>query len=173
MVLRHAGERRLVDAERHGLEESAVGRHLIAGIDDDNIAHHHIFAWHLGGLTVAYHLHGLVVVHLIENGELSVGLQLEVESHAGGQDDGNEDADWLEEHTGVFAQTPVLIARNKHGKHTGHKENNHQRVGELTEEALQKRLFFGRREHIDAVLGTAAQHLLLRKPVKFSVIAHK
>ena len=154
-----AGERRLVDVEHHGLQQFAVGRDLLAGVENHDVAHHDVLAGHLHGVAVADHLHGLVVVHLVEQRELLVGLQLEDEGQPRGQQDGDEDADGLEEYAGAFMQAPELVARDADRERAGDEEDDDQRVAEFLEKPLPQRVFLGRGQYVDPVLFPAFRHL--------------
>ena len=136
MAHRFARKCGLVDIERNRLEELAVGGHLLAGIEDHDVAYHHVLLRDLHGVAVADHLYGFVVVDLVEERELLVGLQLEVECKACGEEYGDEDAYRLEEYAGAVVEAVVFIARDTDGKRTGDKEDDDQRVAELFKEAL-------------------------------------
>ena len=89
---------RLVNAELCGLQESCVGRNLFADIQHDYIADDNIAFFYLLGVTVAHYRHGILVVHLVEHLKLLLRLHLGKESHAGGEEYGNDDAGRLEEY---------------------------------------------------------------------------
>ena len=50
-----AGQRRLIDAQRAGLQQAQLGRHLVAVGDQDNIARHKLFGRYLDHAPVAPH----------------------------------------------------------------------------------------------------------------------
>ena len=106
---RLAGERRFIHTERNGVKQLAVGRNLIAGVEDDDVAYHHILTRYGGHGAVAHHLNKLIVVYLIENFERLVGFLLKDERQRGCKTDGHEDADRLKEHLPVFFQAEILI----------------------------------------------------------------
>ncbi len=133
---RLAGEGRLVDVQRHGLEQLAVGRNFLAGVEDDDVAHDHVLARNLGDIAVADDLHRLVVVHLIEQGELAVGLKLEDECQTRGQEYGDEYSYGFEEYSSAFAESPVLVARDAYRQGACDEQDDDQRVFEFFEEAF-------------------------------------
>ena len=170
---RFARERRLVDMQAHRTEQARIGGNLLPGLEHEDIAHHHIALGHLHHIAVADDGHQLMVVLLVEDGELLLGLQLEVEAQACGQQDGHEDADRLEKHGGAFLQSPVFVARHANGKHANHHEDDDQRVGELLEEEPPQRRFCGRGEHIGAMLLATGDHLCVGKTFISMVFGHE
>lgn len=156
---RFAGQRRFVHVQVDGLDQLAVGGHLLAGIDDDEVAHDDVAAGHLRELAIAIDLDGLVVIDLVEEGKLLVGLPFEVEGQTGGQQDGHEDAGGLEEHFGAMLKAEELVERDADGQGTGDEEHDDERVGKLAEELFPQRLFLGRGEHVAAILLAAGSHL--------------
>ena len=99
----------LVYVEGHGLDELTVGRYLLARVENHDVAYDHILARNLDGVAVAYHLYGLVIVDLVEQGELLVGLELEYEREAGGEKDGYEDTDGFEEYAEPFVKAIIFV----------------------------------------------------------------
>ena len=57
---RLARERTLVYLQGGALYQASVGRYLVARLNNDEVAHHHLAACHLKGLALAYHLYGLL-----------------------------------------------------------------------------------------------------------------
>ena len=172
-VHRLARERRLVDMQTHRTKQACVGGNLLPRLEHQDIAHHHIALGHLLHIAVADDGHQLVVVLLVEDGELLLGLQLEVEAQARGQQDGHEDADRLKKHGEAFLQSPVFVARHTDGKHANHHEDDDQRVGELLKEEPPQRGFGGRGEHIGAMLLATGSHLCVGKALISKVFGHE
>ena len=79
MAERFAGEGRLVDVERDSFEQLTVGGDLIAGVENHDVSDHYILAGNLHRVPVTDDLHRLVVVDLVEDGELLLGLVFEEE----------------------------------------------------------------------------------------------
>lgn len=139
-----AGECRLVDIETHRLKQIAVGRYLLAGVEHHDVAYHYIAARNLGAVAaVAYHLHRLVVVDLIEDRELAVGLYLKPERQTGRQQYGHEYADRLEEHRHPLVERIVFIERYAHREHTYHEQNHDKRRCELLQKQFPQRRALG------------------------------
>ena len=90
---RLSGERRLVDAQRGGIEQGAVGWNLVASLHHDSVADDHIAFRYLAYVPVSDHLHGLFVVCLTEQTELAVGLILKDEGQRSGKKHCHEYAD--------------------------------------------------------------------------------
>ena len=101
---RLAGERALVDGHLHAVEQLAVGRYFLAGIEQHHIAHYNVAAGHLGDFALAHDLDRGVVVHLVENVKFLVGVYLYKKTHHRGQHDGQKYAQWLEQHVGGLVQ---------------------------------------------------------------------
>ena len=163
VAYRLTGQGGFVDTQRGRFEELTVGRHLVAGVYEDYVAHHYVLFRDLTRTTRAEHLDGIVVVHLIEQRELLVGLILEYESEARGKQDSHKDAHRFEKHRQAVAQTPVFVAGNAYRKHTCYQEDHYKRIGELAQE-LPPEWFPGRRgENIGAIFSSALLHLLRRE----------
>ena len=79
MAYRLAGECRFVDAEAYRFQQNAVGRNLVAGVENHDVVYHDIFSGNLCNAPVADHLHGLLVVDLIQDGELAFRLVFKIE----------------------------------------------------------------------------------------------
>ena len=154
-----ACERGLVDAQRYGVKQFAVGRNLVSGVEDDDVSHHHVLARDGGHGAVAQHLYRLVVVYLVENLECLVGLLLEQEAQASGQQDGHEDADGLEEDFPILAEAEVLVEGDADREHSGDEQNDDERVGELHQELFPPRLPRWRGEYVGTVPEAALRHL--------------
>ena len=101
--------------KRNRLQQLTIGRDLITCLNDDDIAHNNIPLADLASISVTDDLHQFVVVHLVEDGKLTVRLQLKHESQARSQEDGNEDSNWLEKHLRTFIQTKKLITGDAYG----------------------------------------------------------
>ena len=71
---RLARKRRLVDIEAYRLQQPSVSGNLGARGENHDVAHHNVLLGNGGGVAIADHLHRLVVVHLVQYGELLVGL---------------------------------------------------------------------------------------------------
>ena len=100
-----SGEGTLIDTQRLGGKDFSVGRHLIAVLQSDNIAHHHVTPFHLKHLRSVLaavgtgwppqHLHHPLILFLIEQIKLAVGFHLKDEADAGSQHQRHEHARWL------------------------------------------------------------------------------
>ena len=90
-----SGQARFVDLQRDGFDELSVGRDFLAGVQDDDVADHDVLAGYFVDFAVSDDGDGRLLTHLVEQVELLVGVVLEVEADAGGQEDGEEDADGL------------------------------------------------------------------------------
>ena len=166
------GERRLVDAEAHRLEQGAVGGYLHARVEDDEVAHDDVFLRHCRGIAVADNLDRLVVVDLIENGKLLVGLHLEIEGDARGQEDGNEDADGLEEDVGTLAKGKILIAGDANRQDAGYEQNDNQWIVELLEELHPQRILGRGCEDVYTKLSAVGLHLSGGQPMIVMLLLH-
>ena len=78
-------------------EEFAVGRHLVARFHNDDIAYHHLSAWYLNRLTLAEHLHGLLLAQLGEHIKLAGSIALKDETYGGCQQNSKDDTHRLNE----------------------------------------------------------------------------
>ena len=85
-----AGQVGFVDLQGHGFEQLRIGRHLVAGFEQDDVADHDLPFPHLAHLSVADHPHRGIVVHLVEEVEFAGGIDFEPERDAGGQKNGAE-----------------------------------------------------------------------------------
>ena len=166
------GERRLVDAEAHRLDQGAVGGYLHARVEDDEVAHDDVFLRHCRGIAVADNLDRLVVVDLIENGKLLVGLHLEIEGDARGQEDGNEDADGLEEDVGTLAKGKILIAGDANRQDAGYEQNDNQWIVELLEELHPQRILGRGCEDVYTKLSAVGLHLCGGQPMIVMLLLH-
>ena len=136
-----------------------VGRHLIAGFENHNVAHHHVFAGYRGYVSVAQYLHGHIVVHLVEHLEFLVGIHFHEETHKSGKRDSDENAKRLKEHSGRLAKSHHLIARNAYGKHQSHEQYLDKRVVEFLYKLRPQRCLFGRSEQVCTIFDAALSHL--------------
>ena len=78
---RLAGEGTLVDGEVETVDEDTIGGHFLAGVQQDNVAHHDVATRHLGDMAVAHHFHVDMVIGLVEQAEFLVGIDLDDEAH--------------------------------------------------------------------------------------------
>ena len=134
MSVRLAGERRLVHVQLQGFEQLAVGWHLFACLQDDDVAHHDVAPWHLAYIVIAKHLHRRVVVNLVQALEGFLVAAFQEECHPGGQQQGDDDAHRLEEDRQTGSAPFVLVNRDAHRQHEGGDENAEKRVVECSEE---------------------------------------
>ena len=93
---RLARERTLVYLQSGALYQASIGRYLVARLNNDEVAHHHLTARHLKGLALAYHLYGLLFAQGGKTMKLAGGVHLKHEAYGGGQDDGQNDANGLD-----------------------------------------------------------------------------
>ena len=130
-----AGERRLIDEQVQRLQQFAVGGHLLAGLYDDDVAHDDVASCHLAYVIVADDLHGRVVVHLVEALESLLVAAFQEVGHPRSQQQGDDDADRLEE-SGETGTSPFkLVDADAYGEDEGRDENPEQRVLEASEES--------------------------------------
>ena len=94
---RLARERRLVNLKVGRLYQSAVGRYLVAHLYYYYVANDNVFPGNLHHLAAAAHLHGRLLAQGCEHVELLGGVHLEPEADGGGQHDGQDYADGLDE----------------------------------------------------------------------------
>ena len=167
-----ARESGLVDVQADSLKQLAVGWYLVAGVEHDYVAHDNIFLGHLADVAVAYHLNGLVIVDLIEYGELAFSFLLEVEGEKRGEQDGDEYADRLEEDSGILTQSVIFIEGYADRQNAGDYQDYYQRVSELAEENLPDGIFLCRSEDVDTMLLAAFPHFRIRKSLVFDVLLH-
>ena len=160
-----AGEGRLVDVQAHCLKQFAVGWNLSAGVKHHDVAHHDILFRDFSDDAVAPYLHGLVVTDLVEQVELLVGLALEDEPEAGGQENGGENAYRFKEYLELAVKI-ILIDRNADRGHSGHKQDYDQRFTEFVEKQSPCRTAFLRGEHIGAMFGATLLHLAVGQPLE-------
>ena len=98
-----------------------VGRDFLTGLQDDDIAHDHLFSRHLADAPVADDFHQDVIVHRVQDLERLVGFHLEEEAHAAGEHDGEENADWLQEGREAFRlRSPAMYAGDDHRQEPCH-----------------------------------------------------
>ena len=90
-------QRRLVHLEVNGLKQTAVGRHFVTRLHDDDVAHHHLAPRNLMHTALAHHLHRLLLVHLREHIELLSGIALKIKPYGSGEENGYDDAYCLHE----------------------------------------------------------------------------
>ena len=154
-----ACERALVDAQTNGLQQRAVGRHLVACAEEHDVAHHHVASCYLRGVAVAHDLHRLVVVHLVEQGKFLFGFHFKIEGKTCGEEYGHEDAYGLEENFVALVQTELLVHGNADGEHAGDEQDDNEGVGKFLKKLAPQRLLGGWCEHVAAVCGTAGCHL--------------
>ena len=123
-----AGERRLVDLERRGADDPAVGRDEVARLDVDDVARDQLLHRDLADLAAAPDL-GLDDHHLLERGDARLGLALLVEPQER-VEQGEEDED----------DAGRELAGQEHAHDARHQEHDLHRVLVLAEEHLQARL---------------------------------
>ena len=166
-----ARERRLVDLHRHGFDELSVGRYLNARVEHDEVAHNDVALGHLLHMAVAHHLHGIVIVHLVEHVEGTVGLHLEPEADARGQHDGHEDARRFQEDAGV-ASLVIFEAGDAHRGQQRHEQDADDGVFKLFEKLPPQRFALGRRQYVFAILAAALGHLFGRQSLSMFRLFH-
>ncbi len=167
------GKGRLIDIESHSLKKMAIGRHFIAGIQYNHITDNHFLFRYFGNFTVAHHLHRLIVIHLVEKSEFLVGLVFKKETKTGGKQYGGENTYRLEKHLHTLVKRNIFINGDGHGKHSGHQQNDNQRVGKFFEEQFPQRFLFSRGKYIFPMLLPAFQHFAVSEAGNVLVLAHK
>ena len=169
---RLACESALVHAELDGLQELAVGGCLTAGVEHHDVAHHHVAPGHLGDVAAPDNFHRLVVVDLVEHGKFLVGLQLEIESQARGEEDGHEDAHRLEEHLRALAEREIFVDGDTHRQYAGNQQDDDERIAELIQKLFPQWGFRGWSEHVGAMLSAALNHFGLGEPHQMFALFH-
>ena len=147
-----ARKRRLVHAERHRLDEFAVGRHRFARLDDHQIAYDHFAARYFAHRAAAPHLDGLIVVDPVEAAEAAHGVPFEEKAHARGQQNGAQNADGLDE--------VALDERHRQRQGGGDEQHDDDRVAEFLGQQPPCRIVARRRDDVGPVRGAADRHLL-------------
>ncbi len=110
VAYRLSGECGLVDTQHHRLKQFAVCRHLLAGVEYNNVANNNIFFCDLLRVAVAYNLHRFIIIHLVEQCKFLVGFELEDKCKTCGKKYGNENTYRLKEHPCALTKPPELIA---------------------------------------------------------------
>ena len=167
-----AGEGGLVHSECHRFEQLPVGGNLVAGVEYHDVADNDVAFGYFYRVAVAYHAYGLLVVDLVEYGELTVGFRLEYECEPGGKYDGHEYARRLEKHGGAFVKTEILIERYAYRQCSRNEEDDNQRVAKLLQKATEKRFFLCRSKDVDAMLLTAFDNFCLGQSDKVRFFLH-
>ena len=93
--LRHgrlARKARLVNLQRHSLQEHAVGRHFIALAEYHYVAHYNVGARYFGYVSAADHLDGRLAAYGVELVETAGGVVLKIKGYACGKEYGTEDS---------------------------------------------------------------------------------
>ena len=138
-----ARQGRFVDLQRHGLHQLAVGGDRLAALDVNHVAHDHLAARNLADRTVAHHLHRHVVIDPVEPPETPLGVPLEPESDAGGQNDGADNADRLGE---------VLVHESDGERQHGRQQQDaNDRIAEFLGEQPPGRIVLRRRDDVVAM----------------------
>ena len=135
-----------------GFKQFAVGRNLAASSEYHNIPHYDVTLGNQPCMSITYHLNGLLIVHLIEDGKFAVGFHLKDECQSGSQQDGNEDSYGFKENGSLLVKSVVFVERNADGKNTSHEENDDQGIGKFPEKFLPKRFPFRRSQYVDTIL---------------------
>ena len=104
---RFAGQGRLIDLQRYGFDQSAVGWHLCTRTKDDDITHDDVALRHFGSNAVSHHLHGVFVAHCVQQVEGTIGFDFKPKSDTCSQDHGYKDTDGLEEYRWVAMVSTV------------------------------------------------------------------
>ncbi len=120
------------------------------------VAHHHVAARNLADRPPAHHLDGDIVVHPIEPPEAAHGVPLEEKPHAGGQHDGDQNADGLGE--------PAVDEGDSERQGSGQQQDPDDRVLELLDEKPPDGVVFRRRDDIRSVQTAALLHLGRAQP---------
>ena len=154
-----SGERGFVDAEIDRFEQFSVGGHLFSRGEDDDVAHHDVFPWNGATFPFSDDLHRFFVVHAVEECELAFSLHFKIEAESCRKQNGDEDADRLEEDGSVFVEHEAFVECDADGECACDEEDDDERVREFAEIFLKKGFFFGRGENVLAVEFSALCHL--------------
>jgi hypothetical protein len=146
-----AGQRRLVDLERGGGQDAAVGRHEVARLDVDDVARHELLHRQLAQGAVTANL-GLDDHHLLECGDAGRRLALLVQAHRR-----------VEQRQPDEHDAGGDLARQEQAQHAGGEQDDLHRVLVLTEECLPARLLGGLGELVRAVRRASRVRLAARQ----------
>ena len=158
-MLRHdrlTCERTLVTLQVGGLDQSRVGRNLIARLNNNDIAHNHVMTGNLCHIAVASHLHRLLLAEGCEGVKLTRGVHLKHEAHGCGYEDGEEYAQGLDK--------LAVYERQSQRHECRHDKNLYYRVVIFFNVEFPQRCSLRRREHIFSMLCAALLHLSRREP---------
>ena len=154
-----AGERTLIDYERHRVEQCAVGGDFLPCLHKHDVAHHNVSARHLGDGSVAHHLHRDVVVKLAEHLKLLVCAQFEDEAYHRGEHYRHKDAGRLKKHMQPLAEREHLVERDAYREQQRHKEYLDERVVEFLDKLRPHRRLGWRCEQVGSMQSSALLHL--------------
>ena len=164
---------RLVDHERSRLYEGAVGRYLHTRLQTHDVAHDNLTLGYLVPLAVTEHLNGFVVVDLVEKCKLTVCLIFEKECKTCCQEDGDEDADGLEEDRMPFTECKKFIEADADAENAGNEEDDDERIGELCQELAPQRFTLRWCQHVFTILPPAFRHLSVGQSRILLFFSHK
>ena len=139
---RHAltGECRFIYFEGCRLQQAAVRRHAVAGLEEHDVTWHELLGGQLHNVTRATNS-GLDNQHLLQRGDACLGLAFLAEPHHGVEQREPKQND---------ACAPLLQRHDR--DHTGDQQNHLHRVLELAEERLKARLLLLYGEGIRTIL---------------------
>ncbi len=140
--------------EEGPLHHGAVGGEFIAGLEVDQVPHHHVADVDFtqgAGADDFYHLLGFLL--LLQGGGLALLLALADGGHAVGNEDGDEDAHWLK---------PLCLPQAEQNDldHQGGQEDHNHRVLEALQELLPQWVRGELGQGIAPVLFSACFYLL-------------
>jgi len=159
-----SGQARLVDLQRDGLHQLSVGRHFLAGVQYDDVAHDHVFSWNLVYFSVSDDGDGCFFSHLVEEVELLVGVVFKVESYARGEEDGEEYSDGF----GILAFDDGDDER----EYGSHQQDADDGVLEFLQVKFPYGRSFGWSQQVGSMLGTAFPYLFVGQSDVIIVLFH-
>ena len=154
---RFTRERRFVDLQIDTLVERAVGRNLVARLDDHHIAHDHILASHFHHMSAAAHLHRLFFAQCSQHVEFAGSIHLKPEAHRGGQHNGKDDADGFH----IFALDGCEPQRDERSQH----QYSDDGVVVFFQIQFPQRSTFRRSQCVLAMFNSAFFHFMSLEPV--------
>ena len=128
-ALRLARERGLVEYQIHCLQQLGICRHLLARLEQDDIAHDHLTARHLMHIAVPNDLDRRIIVHLVEATESLLVLPLQNIAHTRGKQHRNGYTYRLKIGRNTCLAAPdTLIERDSRREQQRHKQDGDKRV---------------------------------------------
>ena len=148
---RFAGQGRLVDQQATRMHQAQVGRHAVAGFQQDDVAGHQAGHIHHLPVTAAQHPRGRRE-HRLQGRQRLFGLALLDEADQG-----------IDQHYRHDHRRVDMVAEQS-GQHRRGDQEQDQRVVELLQESAQRRTPRRRRQAVGAMPGQAWSDIVIRQP---------